>query len=155
MRRIKNKPLYTPVPEGAGQWVIFSVQEIGMVQNFDKTGLVYTIGVGFESVNDTIEATRRTLWKRVSAEGLHVKSKLGKIVAAAGIDVPEDTEFDPTILVGKNLTLLISHDIKDDRTYAAIDGYAKLGKGVTPQAPQHPPDESMPEWMTPRDPVIG
>jgi len=153
VKKIKNKPTFAPVSEGPSQWVIFAVHEVGMVMNFDKTGLVYTITIGFESVTEMIEGVRRTQWKRVTAESLHPKSNLGKIVAAAGIEVPEGAELDPSTLIGKNLTLLIGHEVKDDRTFATIDGYAKLGKGVLPVAPEHKPDEPMPAWMRPEPPT--
>ena len=122
-----------------------------MQPNFDKSRLVRTIGVCFESVHERLGGVRRTQWKRFNGESLHEKSNTAKLLNACGIQVQPGQEFDPTELVGKNLTLIVGHEVKGTRTFANVIGFAKLGQGATPVVPEHRPNEPMPRWMLPQN----
>ena len=151
MRTIRKQSAkqYEPVAEGANHWIVFAVNELGELPNFDNTANVLTLAIGFESVTDLQDdGTRRVLWKRVNAT-LHEKSTLGRIVTAAGMVVADGEDFEPSSLIGKNVTLIIGHEVKGDKRYARIEGYAKLAKGAQLEMPQHSPTQAMPAWIIP------
>jgi hypothetical protein len=153
MKPIVYKPQPDPIPEGPNHAAIPAVHDLGSMANFDRTGEIRTLAIGFELVNERIGGIRRIIWKRVNGESLHPKSNLGKILAAVGASLKPGEEFDPTSLIGKNLTLLITHTAKDDRVYADVAGYAKLASGVAPVVPEHKPDEPAPNWLKPQPSV--
>ncbi len=135
-----------PLPEGASPAVIFGVPDLGEQPRFEGEGQCwqYAIGLEFPTELDG-NGLPRIQWITV-AQSFHDKSKLAGLARAAGITVQPGEEFDPAVLVGKNVIAIIEHNTKSEgKTFANVKSFVKT-KGPTYQ-PKHAADEPMPKWL--------
>jgi hypothetical protein len=144
VRSIEPNAASQPLEAGPQRAVISRVEDLGEQPRFEGVGTVWQYAIALE-FPATDSYPTRTQWISANAS-IHPKSTLGKLIAAAGLKVNPVEPFDPTLLVGANVTALIEHVSKNDRTYANIVGFAALGRGFSKVSPQQP-DVPLPPWL--------
>jgi hypothetical protein len=146
-RKFTVKPTLEPLPEGALPAVVFAINDLGEQPRYEGEGQCwqYAVGIEFPSEFDG-KGLPRVHWITV-AQSFHEKSKLAGLARAAGITVEPGEEFDPTVLIGKNVQAIIEHTDKGEgKVYSNVTSFLK-GKGSTYEA-KHPADDPMPKWLS-------
>ncbi len=136
---------FGPPSEGMHHAVVDAVQYLGRQPNFDRTGTVPQSAIRFEIVDEEEGGKRLTALTTINHK-LHAKSKLGKILKAAGLLPEPGVPVKPSCLLGANLMVQVERRQKEDRIYANLVGFAPLSKSTKPVEPNVPVE--LPDWIT-------